>query len=66
MGQEASKNFGLPIDDFVDEAYAGLAEGRTDTFPGCVGGSTKNQFIEIVEKRDEAFGRLSKLIYSIH
>jgi short-subunit dehydrogenase len=66
MGQEAGRSFGMPMKDFVEEAYEGLAKGKVDIFPGCVGGSTKEQFLEIVEKRDEGVARLSKLIRSIH
>jgi short-subunit dehydrogenase len=65
MGEEAGRRFGMPMKDFVDESYEGLADGRVDIFPGCVGGSTKEQFLEIVEKRDEAVARLSKLIRSL-
>jgi short-subunit dehydrogenase len=66
MGQESGRKFGMPMEDFVNQAYAGLAGGRADIFPGCVGGSTKEQFIEIAEKRDGAFARMSKLLRSIH
>lgn len=62
---EMSGNFGLPITEFVDQAYIGLAEGRADTFPGCIGGSTKEQFIEIVEKRGAAFARMTALMKSL-
>jgi short-subunit dehydrogenase len=61
MGKSAGRAFGMPIEDFVSEAWAGLAEGKTDIFPGTVGGSTKDQFLEIVRVREEAFGRLSEL-----
>ncbi|KAF2465940.1 NAD(P)-binding protein [Lindgomyces ingoldianus] len=66
MGQESGRSFGMPLKDFVDQAYAGLNEGRADIFPGCVGGSTKEQFMEIVEKRGGGFARLSKLLRGIY
>ena len=65
-GQESGRKFGMPMTVFVDEAYAGLAGGRADIFPGCVGGSTKEQFMEIAEKRYGAFARVSKLFRSVH
>lgn len=66
MGSESGRKFGMLMEDFVDQAYVGLAGGRTEIFPGCIGGSTKDQFMDIVEKRDEAFARLSKLVRSFH
>ena|ERR1700761_2417520 len=64
--QTEMNNFGMPLKDFVDEAYTGLAEGRVDVFTGVVGGSTKEQFMEIVDKRNGAFERLSKLLHSVY
>ena len=63
---EMNPTFGMPLADFVDETYTGLVGKRADIFPGCVGGSTIDQFEEIVEKRDEAFARLSKTIRDFH
>jgi short-subunit dehydrogenase len=66
MGEESSRKFGMPMEDFVNQAYAGLVGGRADIFPGSVGGSTKEQFMEIAEKRAGAFARLCKLIRGVH
>lgn len=54
--------FGMPVSQFVDEAWSGLSKGKEDVFVGHVGGSTREQFMEIVEKRDGAIGRLSGLL----
>jgi short-subunit dehydrogenase len=62
LGKDAGSNFGMPLSEFVDEAWAGLAEGRNDIFPGTVGGSTKEQFLELVRLRDEATARMSGLL----
>jgi short-subunit dehydrogenase len=62
MGEAAGKAFGMSMDEFVNDAWAGLAEGKIDIFPGTVGGSTKNQFLEIVRVREQAFGRMSGLL----
>jgi short-subunit dehydrogenase involved in D-alanine esterification of teichoic acids len=59
-------NFGISLKEFVDETYAGLVERTADIFPGCVGGSTKDQIKEIVETRNEAIARLSKVIHSFN
>jgi short-subunit dehydrogenase len=64
--QESNVRFGMPMEEFVNEAYAGLAEELADIFPGCVGGSTKEQFLELVEARAEAVARLSKVFRSIN
>jgi short-subunit dehydrogenase len=62
LGRPAGRAFGIPIEDFVSETWPGLIAGERDVFPGTVGGSTKEQFLEIVRVRDEAFGRISALV----
>ncbi|PSN66096.1 NAD(P)-binding protein [Corynespora cassiicola Philippines] len=64
--QQSVKKFGMSMEEFIEQSYAGLVEGRADIFPGCVGGSTKEQFLEIVKGREEAFERLSKMIRNFH
>lgn len=54
--------YGMVLADFVAETWEGLDKGRTDIYPGCVGGSTKEQFLELMKLRDEAMARLSGLI----
>lgn len=66
MGEEKGSKFGMPLEDFVSQTYTELVEGRNDIFPGTVGGSTKEQFLEIVEKRDAAFTRMSTLVRSLY
>ncbi|KAF1845688.1 oxidoreductase [Cucurbitaria berberidis CBS 394.84] len=66
MGKDTGSKFGMALTEFVDQAYTGLAEGKADIYPGTVGGSTKEQFLELVEKRDEAFARLSGLLRGMH
>jgi short-subunit dehydrogenase len=62
MGQERGKSFGMPLIQFVDEAWSGLGKGEKDVFIGHVAGTTKEQFLEIVDKRDNAIGRLSEVV----
>jgi short-subunit dehydrogenase len=62
MGKDAGSKFGMPISNFVDEAWQGLVDGKSDIFPGTVGGSTKDQFLEIVRVRDEAVKRMSAML----
>lgn len=64
-GEEKGNAFGMPLKEFVDEVYDDLAGGKDDLYPGTVGGSTKEQFLELVGKRDEAFVRMSDIIRHI-
>lgn len=52
----------MPLNEFVNETCAGLEAKENDIFPGTVGGSTKEQFLEIVRLREEAFDRISGLV----
>lgn len=61
-GKEVGRKFGMPIEDFVKESWAGLVDGEEDIYPGCVGASTKKEFLELVRLRDEALGRMSGLL----
>ncbi|KAH4206120.1 hypothetical protein HBI26_048790 [Parastagonospora nodorum] len=62
MGKSAGRSFGMSLDEFVEETWAGLEANENDIFPGTVGGSTKEQFLEIVRLREEAFDRISGLV----
>jgi short-subunit dehydrogenase len=62
MGEKAGRAFGMPMDEFVEQTWAGLVKGKNDIFPGTVGGSTKEQFLEIVRVREEAVDRMSAMI----
>jgi short-subunit dehydrogenase len=59
---EFHPEFGMHMEGFVEEAWAGLVSNTTDIFPGTVGGSTKEQFLELVKMRDEAVGRMSAVL----
>jgi short-subunit dehydrogenase len=61
-GKEAGRKFSMPMEDFVKESWAGLVDGKEDIYPGCVGGSTKEQFLELVKLRDGAVARMSGLL----
>ncbi|KAF2678513.1 NAD(P)-binding protein [Lentithecium fluviatile CBS 122367] len=56
---ERGKHFGMPIGQFVEEAWAGLTKGEKDIFVGTVGGSTFEQVKELQDKRNGAIDRLS-------
>lgn len=62
MGAEAGRALGMPVEQFTQEAYLELVRGKENIVIGGVGGSTKEQFLEIVERRKGAFERLGKLL----
>lgn len=64
-GKEVGRKFGMPMEDFVKESWVGLVDREEDIYPGCVGGSTKEQFLKLVKLRDEASGRMSTLLRSM-
>jgi short-subunit dehydrogenase len=65
VATEFHPDFGMPISDFMSEAWTGLVEGKTDIFPGTVGGSTKEQFLEIVSVREAAVDRMSGVLRKV-
>lgn len=65
MGKDSGTKLGMPLKDFVDQTYAEMVEGRADIYPGTVGGSTREQLLELMALRDEAFSRLSALIRNL-
>lgn len=65
MGPEAGRKIGMPVDQFVEETWRGLKEGKKDVYVGSIGGSTKEQFMEIVDRRAEATDRLTELLLGV-
>jgi len=64
MGAEAGRKMGMPVEQFTEEAYRELVNEVENIVIGNVGGSSKEQFLEIAEKRQEAFERLTLLMRS--
>jgi hypothetical protein len=60
MGLEVGRNFGMPIEDFTEEAYDGLAAGKEQIFIGTIGPA--EIFRDIVEKRTSLFQFLAKMM----
>lgn len=58
MGEEAGRNLGMPLNEFIDQAYGGLAEGKDQVIVGGIG----PDFNEIVDKRRAAFESLTKMM----
>ncbi|KAL8651543.1 MAG: hypothetical protein Q9210_003194 [Variospora velana] len=62
MGQEKGRTLGMPLDQFCDQAYAGLARGLDQVIIGSIG--PQENFLDIVNKRRGAFDFLAKMMRS--
>ncbi|KAL8785496.1 MAG: hypothetical protein Q9213_003322 [Squamulea squamosa] len=62
MGQEKGRNLGMPLGQFCDQAYDGLAKGQDQVIIGSIG--PQDNFMDIVNKRRGAFEFLAKMIRS--
>ena len=60
MGEGNGRQFGMPLAQFTDEAYKGLASGSDQVIVGSVGPA--DTFNEIIDKRRLAFENLSKML----
>ena len=65
MGEEKGRGFGMPLDEFVREAYAGLCEGREYISVGAVG-TDVSKLQTLVEVRKSIFDTLSDYILAGH
>ncbi|KAF2034693.1 NAD(P)-binding protein [Setomelanomma holmii] len=65
LGKDAGSKFGMSLKEFVNESWTGLAAGEEDVYPGCVGGSTKEQWLELVRVRDAMVGRMTGLLRKV-
>ena len=62
MGEEQGRSIGMPVDQFVEKAYQGLASGSDQIVIGTVGMVKVETFNEIVDKRRAAFEGLAKMM----
>ncbi|KAL8999342.1 MAG: hypothetical protein Q9169_001768 [Polycauliona sp. 2 TL-2023] len=62
MGEEKGRNMGMPLGEFCDQAYDGLAKGHDQVVFGSIG--PKDEFMDIVNKRRNAFDFLAKMLRS--
>lgn len=62
MGAETGRKMGVPVEEFVAETWTELTEGQKDIYIRSIGASTKDQFMEIADKRAEAIDRLNQLL----
>lgn len=62
MGEEKGRALGMPLAQFCDEAYEGLASGKDQVIIGAIGPQEK--FMDIVDKRRGTFEFLAKMMRS--
>lgn len=62
MGEEKGRALGMPLAEFCDKAYEGLASGNDQIIIGSVGPPEK--FMDIVDKRRGIFEFLAKMMRS--
>ncbi|KAI4187644.1 MAG: hypothetical protein L6R41_002669 [Letrouitia leprolyta] len=60
VGKERGRAMGMPLDQFCDQAYDGLAKGQDQVVIGSIGPS--ENFMDVVNKRRGAFDFLAKMI----
>jgi len=60
MGEAQGRQLGMPLDQFVEQAYKGLASGSDQVIIGSIGPA--DTFKEIVDKRRAAFDNLAKMM----
>lgn len=63
MGKEKGRAMGMPLAQFCDEAYEGLARGKDHIFIGSIGPSLQT-FMDFVSKRRWTFEFLAKTMRS--
>jgi len=60
MGEEKGRQLGMPLDQFTDAAYRGIASGSDQVVIGSVG--PEETFNDIINKRRTACENLSKIL----
>ncbi|PYH91422.1 short-chain dehydrogenase/oxidoreductase [Aspergillus ellipticus CBS 707.79] len=60
MGEEAGRSFGMPVAEFTEQAYEGLAAGKDQIIIGSLGPA--DVFNDIVDKRRAAFTNMAKMV----
>jgi len=59
MGVERGRALGMPVDEFTDQAYAQLADGRDEVSVGGIHGAKKGLLERLLDARNELFDDLS-------
>lgn len=62
MGIERGRAVGMPLDEFTEKAYAGLASGKEEVIIGTLAGASPEAAQEFLEKRNVLFNNLSNVI----
>ena len=62
IGKERGRALGMPLAEFCDKAYEGLASGKDQVIIGSIGPQEK--FMDIVDKRRSTFEFLANMMRS--
>ena len=63
MTPEVGRKVGMPLDQFIDEAFVGFQAGKDQVVVGSV--ADEKTFYEVLNKRRALFETLSKLLGSV-
>ncbi|BAE59277.1 unnamed protein product [Aspergillus oryzae RIB40] len=63
MTPEVGRKIGMPLDQFIDEAFAGLQAGKDQVVVGSI--ADEKTFYEVLNNRRAMFETLSKLLGSV-
>ena len=64
MGEEKGRAMGMPLAQFTDDAYQGLASGKDTVVVGGLGPNPA--FHQLLEKKNEAFMTLTEMMRGMH
>lgn len=64
MGAEKGRQMGMPLDQFLNEAYAGLAAGQDHVIVGSIGPA--EDFHGLVKTRRRVFEDLANAFRNMH
>lgn len=60
MGEKVGRNLGMPVQDFVDQAYDQLVAGADQVIVGTIG--PEDQFLQLAKQRRQTFDGLSDMM----
>jgi hypothetical protein len=62
MGEEVGRKFGMPLDKFTADAYAGLAGGEEEIYVGMISPAVDPDYRELVRCRRNAITGLTRMM----
>ena len=62
MGHDTGRGMGMPVGEFVDKVYAGLAKDQEHIDIGLPGGATEEEYKQLIGARQAIFDKLSNIM----